>query len=406
MVNFEEKILTKLVHKYRSSRKDLGTNTIHRATRIRPKEIYRSYESNDVDYTVIEAFNSTAKDLSDKGFAKVVKEPFGTRIQEIILVDAKIEEIERYLSEHYDYVSKDTIIHEMKRMIRKYENKSLHCKKICEQLRKQVSKRKTVRKIQDTEDVLKALAFIETNTKDLYVREASMHIYGDSKYLENTVLQMVCHILRDDAPVAEGEMEDEILQQYHIYKEPRNITIKGNCSITIHNSTIDITPFAEGITFSAADLSAISAIHLNGHDFMTIENRTAWMRYSDEEVVTMYLGGYADRFERDFIRKVYTDNRHCNFLHFGDIDPGGFWIHHHLVNATGVPFQLFAMSKTQLQEKQFAHCLHTLSDNDIARLQNLKDMEPYKTVVQYMLEKNVKLEQEIIALDLMHAYKR
>lgn len=66
MVNFEEKILTKLVHKYRSSRKDLGTNTIHRATRIRPKEIYRSYESNDVDYTVIEAFNSTAKDLSDK----------------------------------------------------------------------------------------------------------------------------------------------------------------------------------------------------------------------------------------------------------------------------------------------------------------------------------------------------
>lgn len=404
MINFEEKILTKLVHKYRSSRKDLGTNTIHRATRIRPTEIYRRYESNDADYAMIEALNATAKDLRDKGFIKVVKEPFGTRIEEIILLDAKIEEIEHYLSRHYNYVSKDAIIHEMKRLIRKYEHQSPHCKCICEQLKQQVTKRKTVRSIQDTEDELKALAFIETNTKDLYVREASMGIFGDSKYLENTVLQMVCHILRDDEPVKEGEMEDEILQQYHIYKEPRNITIKGNCSITLHNSTIDITPFEEGITFSAKDLSSVTSINLNGHAFMTIENRTAWMRYRDENVVTMYLGGYADRFQRDFIRKVYSDNNHCTYMHFGDIDPGGFWIHHHLVSATNVPFQLFAMSEKQLEQKQYAHCLHPLTTNDITRLQHLKDMEPYKTVVQYMLENNVKLEQEIVALDLMHAY--
>lgn len=401
MINYEEKILTKLVSKYRTSLKDLGTNTIHRTTKIKPSDIYRRYESNDGDYAVIETFNSISKDLCDRGFVKVVQEPFGTRIKEIILSDERIEEIEQYLSEHYNYISKDSIISEMKRLIRTYQNQSLHCKRICEQLKEMVDKRKVVHKIRDTEDILKALAFIETNQRDLYVREASMHIYGDSKYLENTVLDTVCHHLHSDMPIEEGEMEDEVLQKYHIYKEPRNITIKGSCKITIHDTTIDISAFRNGLTFSAADLPAVSSINLNHHPFMTIENRTAWMRYANKNMITMYLGGYADRFQRDFIRKVYNDNRECTFLHFGDIDPGGFWIHHHLVSMTGVPFLLFAMSEKQLQQKQYAHCLHSLSENDINRLKHLKDMEPYKQVVQYMLGKNVKLEQEIIALDLV-----
>ena len=399
-MNIEEKILTKLVTKYRNSRKDLGTNTILRATRIRPSEIYRRYASNDGDYTAIEEVNATAKALCDKGYIKVVKEPFGTQIEEMILSDGKVEEIEGYLAKHYGYVSKDSIIDAMQKLIKTYENKSPHCNSICTQLKELAAKRKVVRNIQDTEDTLIALAFIENNNEDLYIREASMKIFGDSKYLESTVLQMVCHHLRNGEPTAEGEMEDEILGQYHIHKEPRNITLKGTCTITVNGKPIDISAFQNGITFSATDLTAITSINLYGQTFMTIENKTAWMRFDTKNAVTMYLGGYADRFQRDFIRKVYEDNKDSTFLHFGDIDPGGFWIHHHLVTSTNVPFGLFEMSIATLQNKKYESCLHKLTDNDITRLQQLKNKEPYQEVVHYMLKNNVKLEQEIVALDV------
>ena len=46
-------------------------------------------------------------------------------------------------------------------------------------------------------------------------------------------------------------------------------------------------------------------------------------------------------------------------------------------------------------------CLHQLSDNDRNRLQELKIMDTYAEVVHYMLEQDVKLEQEIVSLDLM-----
>ena len=44
-------------------------------------------------------------------------------------------------------------------------------------------------------------------------------------------------------------------------------------------------------------------------------------------------------------------NRNASYLHFGDIDAGGFWIHHNLCEITGVNFELFSMSADELGNK-------------------------------------------------------
>ena len=62
---------------------------------------------------------------------------------------------------------------------------------------------------------------------------------------------------------------------------------------------------------------------------------------------------------------------------------------------------MFGMSVDELKNYEYAMCLHQLSGNDRSRLQELKTMDTYAEVVQYMLEQNVKLEQEIVSLDLM-----
>lgn len=76
-----------------------------------------------------------------------------------------------------------------------------------------IAKRKVPKNIDELDDVLKAVAFIENNQEELYMREMSMKVYGDSKYFENITLQSVCSILREysNRDFREGELLDESL---------------------------------------------------------------------------------------------------------------------------------------------------------------------------------------------------
>ena len=59
------------------------------------------------------------------------------------------------------------------------------------------------------------------------------------------------------------------------------------------------------------------------------------------------------------------------------------------------------MSEKELKDPVYKKCLRKLSENDITRMQELKDIPDYKDVVDYMLKNKVKLEQEIVSLRLM-----
>ena len=109
------------------------------------------------------------------------------------------------------------------------------------------------------------------------------------------------------------------------------------------------------------------------------------------------MGGYATRFQRDFLKKVYQDNPEVQYWHFGDLDAGGFYIHENLCRVTGIPFGLYRMSVTELQDERFCGCCQPLSDRDRVRLESLTGKVLYRKAAAYMLEHNVKLEQEIIS---------
>ncbi|MDD5899752.1 MAG: DUF2220 family protein [Lachnospiraceae bacterium] len=98
---------------------------------------------------------------------------------------------------------------------------------------------------------------------------------------------------------------------------------------------------------------------------------------------------------------MYDCNPGICYTHFGDIDAGGFYIHRNLCEVTGIDFQMYSMSEKELQNPCYTSCLHKLTENDRARLQELYKEPEYRTAVEYMLINNVKLEQEIVSLNLM-----
>ncbi len=58
---------------------------------------------------------------------------------------------------------------------------------------------------------------------------------------------------------------------------------------------------------------------------------------------------------------------------------------------------MYRMSMEELKDERFRFCRHSLSDQDKVRLEALKKNEAYRELAAYMLERNVKLEQEIIS---------
>ena len=411
---YEKKLLVGLVEGYRKSKKDTGENRTNRRTKLKPEKLYNKYHSNAGDYEKISAINDTVQKLKDKGFVTSEYESFGTDLTGIYLVDDKIDEIEEYLAEQYGYVSKDTKLQKLETLIREYENRSPICHEECGKLKIILESRKFPKSIEKSiemlDDLFRVLSFVENNQKLMYIREVSMLVYGDSKYFENNTLEPLCTLLQkyNTVPIpgqtlSDGEyiLSDEILKKYHVFKEPQKISIRGKALIRMCGKDIDISGFDEGIEFTVSELSKIECVQLLAATFMTIENRTSYLRYKKENTVTFYLGGYANRDQRDFIRKIYESNPSVTYLHFGDIDAGGFWIHHHLCQVTGVPFGMFHMSVEELMEPDYRKCQHPLTEGDITRMQELAEMPEYRDVIKYMLEHRVKLEQEIISLKLM-----
>lgn len=401
-MKYEEKILTYLVENYRKSRKDAGNNKMKRRTRVKPEKLYKKYNANDGDFEEITNLNQAVEHLSQKGFVTAVTETFGTQLQCIYLIDEKIQETEQYLTEKYGYRSKDMKIRDLERLIERYQDASSICKRECAVLAGYIADRNIPKNIDELDAILKAVAFIESNREELYIREASMKIYGDSKFFENETLQPVCNIFRKYSDRKfDGELSDEILLDYHITKEPQKICMKGNAVLNISGKEVDISGFQDGIEFLVSDFAHIQTVKLLAPEFMTIENRTSYLRYHAADTVTFYLGGYVSRYQREFLKLVYASNQDVVYKHFGDIDAGGFWIHHNLCEVTGMNFRLFGMSAEELQNKEYERCLHKLSDNDRSRLQELKKMDIYNEVITYMLAQGIKLEQEIVSWNLM-----
>lgn len=399
MESYEKKLLVALVEKYRKSKKDNGTNVITRRTRITPDKLYKAYKQNDGNLEKIEAVNQAVYRCKERGFLTFEQEGFSNEIRAIYLVDEKIEEIEQYLEENYQYEPRRAVKRHFEELIAAYENGSPIAGHECGKLKRMMEKNQLPQNYLQLEDMLRAIVFIEKNERKLFLREASMLLYGDSKYLEENVLHSVCRALREHLgrPCREDELEDEILEDYHIVRESQKLCLKGDITIRMAGKELDLGAFADGVEFFSDELRQLEWIHIHTPHFMTVENRTSWLRMKIPDTVLFYLGGYSTRSQRDFLKRICIDNPKLTFWHFGDIDAGGLYIHEHLCRVTGIPFKLYRMSRKELENPHFQSCLRPLTQQDRVRLKSLEKQETYRELVTYMLEQNVKLEQEIVS---------
>ena len=84
-----------------------------------------------------------------------------------------------------------------------------------------------------------------------------------------------------------------------------------------------------------------------------------------------------------------------SWLHFGDLDPDGFCILENLRRKTGIDFRGWQMDLSFLIK--YRAYAKRLNQNDRTKAENLVSQGMHAEILSYMLQQDVKLEQEIIS---------
>lgn len=436
--DYVREILDQLMKKYQNRAPRREDMKSQRRIMLKPSALYRHYADNNADISVKQEIHEAVDKLLDLGMVTADYLKFSTDIEKICLCEEKAEEIYRYLEEEYGDIPQGRLRQQAESLLEKYgvgenssgirgcagetsgrsdetsecsdeisgrsdetsgtEAGSLVAPYICN-VRLMLEKPGYCPDPERIGANLKMLRFMEENREKLYVKEASMLVYGDSKWFEEHNYDEICSIARQalGMPQEEDERNDTVLARFGIYPTEQEIFIKGDWTLEWKDHVVRTAGMKGGIAVLSGDIQDLIRIRVRSPRLMTVENKTSYQRMYPESAALVYLGGFAVRYQILFLEKVLHDNPELECFHFGDIDVGGFLIHRHLCRAVGARFNLYRMGIRELEDPRFKPCRKKLTENDRSRMKGLMEEEEYREVLAYMDEHDVKLEQEIIS---------
>lgn len=404
-MQYEKRILYALLDSYESSSLSRGENkvSVHVAFSFTPKTMPVYFDESSLAY---EDIHAAIKHLEELGYVQAVwkRKKENHILQKVILCEAKAEEI-------YRYIGRVPKKEQQKMQLQTLEQLTEECQTpaasafIC-WLIERLQQGKTVKEYLDLEDteetkrLVRAIFSIERNQNETYIREFSIRCFGDSKMLERR-LGLIGKIMRRFSDKYECMDNDAILAEHGIYHTPNYVYIKGCGSLRMGKKNccmVNLEELHQGIGLSGEDLDSLQWLDNSSvKKVITIENLTTFFRWEEKDSVLIYLGGYHNAVRRQLLQKLYSVFPQAEYLHFGDIDIGGFEIYRDLCRRTGIPFHPYLMGIEQLQ--RYGEYAKKLTENDRKRLDELLGKEEYRDiwpVLKHMKEKGEKLEQECI----------
>lgn len=390
-----------LLDKYENSKTYTGDNLKKQSFSVKPEAVYKNYRDNFADVSKISDFEQDMQVLEREGLVRLI----GAN-NEIINIVA----IEERIPEYYEILKrteKKDLLRLEKELYQSYLGENVVLDGFC---RKQLSKLKKGNKPdypkEKAEKLLTLGLFILENNEEFLERELSIRFFGDTKIFEKSYRAAVCRILEEYGEYQEKlfgvsdtrEKELVLLGEHNISANPSYIYVKGEGEFTMGNGNVlCITP-EYPIAFSSDAIKRMKKVSIKSQKIMTIENFTSFHRIHAQNTFYIYLSGYHNTLKKHFIMSLAKENPELKWHHFGDLDPDGFCILEHLKRETNIDFELFHMSLEDL--KKFQEYGKELNQNDRKKAHTLIDAGLYCRELSYMLDENVKLEQEIVGWNL------
>lgn len=400
MVHYDVIVLHKLLDTYENSLLSTGDNvrTIHIELRFTKKTMPIYFDETAAAY---EHIHIEMESLASKGLVSILWK--GGRAGHII---EKVRLNLERLDEAYAYVHREpktNLEAQNLALFERYGGRDSVCGAFVCYLTERLSGHQSIKefiqldRLEETERLLQTICWIEENNRPLYVREFSILHYGDSKAFEQFGSKIASVFRRFKAGCSHMDLS-EILAEYQIYYTPNFVYLKGDAMIRIGEEVINLRVLHQGIGISGEDIGKIKFSGGDVKQIITIENLTSFFRWDEPNSLMIYLGGYHNTVRRLLLQELYASLPYINYFHFGDIDAGGFEIYSDLCVRTGIPFSMYHMDLNTL--KTYAAYGKSLTRNDRARLERMLASGQWTDqadILEYMLEHDVKLEQECVS---------
>lgn len=406
MDQIQKKILNKLLDLYEQSKTFSGTNQVNQTFGIRIEKMFPKY-LDDAEYELFCSINESVEELKRQQLVDVIYQR-NIVIERIVLNVTHIEkcyqelgrvprrEEHNWLLSFWDRLSEQYIMDLYSPLIA-YINAQ----------RVKVSKNQKVELYNNDQkeykELIKVVISALENKEEIFIRDFSIKHFHDSKRVEQLKAKAETLLFK----YGDYEEKDSVLEELGIVATPTYVMLKGNGEIRLSDQVINLSHLKGDIALSTASLKELQGVKVFGKRVVTIENLTSFHDYSDLNDFVIYLGGFHNKVKREFICYLYSKNSDKEYRHFGDIDAGGFYILEHLKRKTGIAFYSLYMNKEIILNH--LDCVKPLTENDKKRLRDLLVLmkkksgdgiliEDYSEVLEFMLEKNCKLEQEAIVI--------
>lgn len=401
LTRYQEKLLTDLIEAYERSRTYGGINQVKQSFSKKPSQIFKDYNSDYTEYNLVQDFENQMRELEEES---------------LISIDWENGVIQKLYANtdawnHYNTLLKRTDKNVLVREELSFYQKAIGSHKwidaFCkEQIERLESGKRVVYPLEEVKVLVCLLKHILSNTEELLERELSILFFKDSKTFEKSYRTKVCSWLRKYGEydlLLEGihdkrETEQILLAEHNIYANPSYVFFKGAAVLYFDDGNTIQVPAAYPIALSSDAIMHIEKTEIIANTVMTIENLTSFNRICLGDTFYIFLSGYHNTTKKKLLKNIYEQNRELQWLHFGDLDPDGLYIVEHLISGTGIPFQTYHMSVEDMQT--YKKYTKPLGKNDKTKAASLLSAGKYTDLIEYMLLNNVKLEQEIISLEL------
>jgi len=394
----QKEVLKALLDKFEKSKTYRGENAVNQSFKVKPSDFFRDYDSDFANLDEQEDFERELRGLEDAGLIQLSKK--NGVIKSIDMVPVALDFFYSLLGRTELKELENSQIAMYESHLGKYEVVDLFCKT---QIKRLEERKKADYEMPVAREILNILEYICSNTDEILERELSIELFGDSKRFEREYRSKILTVLSkygDFNDLIENvpdnrEQGHAILAEYNVFPNPTYVNFKGNGVLFIKDGKkIELSP-SLAIAIDASTLGRIENVNVNASRIVTVENLTSFNRVQDEDTFFIYLAGYHNTAKQNFIRKIAESNHDKEWFHFGDIDPDGFYILEHLKKKTGIAFKKLCMSVAEL--KEYKEYCKPLENNDVKKAQSLIDKGLYVDTMRYMLENDVKLEQEVIS---------
>lgn len=391
--DLENNILNKLLDKYEKSKLSKGGTAVNRSIKLNTKDdVLKSYTSFD-SYKYSDDNDAVIRKLESQGF--IIAEFDNETFKSLTLNISNINSIYEYLNRN----KPSDELNEIRKILNQY-NYNNFMDMFLEYVSSYIDEKYDFPKnyfsnADQLKLILRVFSKMFELTGEIKKRDFSAKYLGDSKIFE-TVQGRIIKIIKD-FDGNEYTSDDDVLASYNIVKNSSYAMVKNKLIFKINNSILNLNDLKYELLLSDEMIESLALINSEVSKIITVENLTSFYSINDVSSVIIYLAGFHNHTKQKLLLKIYEKYPLADYFHFGDIDAGGFLIFNNLIEKTKIPFKPYKMSISELENNKTK--LKGLTENDKKRLNKMLNDSRFNifyNTIRYMLENNVKLEQEIL----------